>query len=128
MTFQITSIYAAIFALVAVTLSVLVSLRRAKHSVSILDGGHIDLAVAIRRHGNFIETVPLILILMAMSEARGLEALWLHATGMIVLAGRLLHALGLKAHRAYHPLKALGMAGTLLPILALAIYLLLSHM
>lgn len=127
MTFQITSIYAAILAIAAVTLSVLVSMRRARHSVSILDGGHVDLAVAIRRHGNFIETVPLILILMAISESRGMEAFWLHAVGMTVLAGRLLHALGLKANRAYHPLKALGMAGTLLPILALSIYLLMSH-
>jgi len=128
MTFDVTSIYAAIFAIAAVTLSALVSLRRAKHGVSILDGGHVDLAVAIRRHGNFIETVPLALILMAIAETRGLEAFWLHLIGIAILAGRLLHALGLNAHRPADPVKALGMAGTLLPILALAIYLLLSHM
>ena len=58
MAFQLTSIYAAILALAAITLSVVVSLRRARQDTSILDDGHVGLALAIRRHG-FIETVPL---------------------------------------------------------------------
>jgi uncharacterized membrane protein YecN with MAPEG domain len=49
MAFQVTSLYAAIRALAAVTLSVLVSLRPARHGVSIPDTGHINRSLAIQR-------------------------------------------------------------------------------
>jgi uncharacterized membrane protein YecN with MAPEG domain len=52
--FLITSIYAAILAVAMIGLSSHVSMQRGKANVSILDGGNAELALRIRRHGNFL--------------------------------------------------------------------------
>ncbi|MCS6759577.1 MAG: MAPEG family protein [Candidatus Devosia euplotis] len=57
----------------------------------------------IRQHGNFIEWVPLTLVLMILAEAQGIDALWLHAAGVLLLIGRLAHPFGLKIDNAAHP-------------------------
>jgi uncharacterized protein len=92
----ITSLYAAPLGLMALALSAHVIMLRAKTGVSIMDGGNIQLAERIRRHGNFIEFVPLILLLMTLAELDGVGAMWLHITGAALVVGRLLHAFGLK--------------------------------
>ncbi len=55
---------------------------------------------AIRAHGNFAEYVPLTLLLMALCELAGVGALWLHLGGVLLLAGRILHAIGIQIPRA----------------------------
>lgn len=127
MGFQVTSIYAAILGIAAIVLSVMVSTRRGKHRVTILDGGHADLAFAIRRHGNFIEVVPLTLLLMAIAEARGFPPVWLHVIGIVFVVSRLMHAVGMRPDGKAEAIRGAGMAGTLLSLLVLAIYLLVSH-
>jgi uncharacterized protein len=92
----ITSLYAAPLALMALGLSTHVTMLRAKTGISILDGGNHNLAERMRRHGNFIETVPFILLLMALAELNGVGQMWLHISGLLLIAGRLLHAVGLK--------------------------------
>jgi uncharacterized protein len=92
----ITSLYAAPLGLMAVGLTVHVIMLRAKTGVSINDGGNLQLAERIRRHGNFLENVPLILLLMALAELSGVGNIWLHITGALLVVGRLLHASGLK--------------------------------
>jgi uncharacterized protein len=92
----ITSLYAAPLGLMALALTAHVIMLRAKTGVSIMDGGNNQLAERIRRHGNFTEFVPLILLLMALAELDGVGVMWLHITGALLVIGRLLHALGLK--------------------------------
>jgi uncharacterized protein len=92
----ITSLYAAPLGLMALGLSTHVTMLRAKTGISILDGGNNNLAERMRRHGNFIETVPLVLLLMALAEINGVGSMWLHISGALLIAGRLLHAAGLK--------------------------------
>jgi uncharacterized membrane protein YecN with MAPEG domain len=92
---NLTGLYAVTLALLMIGLSAYVSALRAKTSTSILDGGHIALAERIRRHGNFIENVPMAVLLMAFAEAGGTEALWIHCAGLSLVAGRILHPLGL---------------------------------
>ena len=61
-----------------------------------MDGGNNQLAERIRRHGNFTENVPFILLLMALAELDGATSLWVHISGILLIVGRLLHAAGLK--------------------------------
>lgn len=65
---------------------------------SLLDGGDTPLLTRIRAHGNFTETVPMALILMALLESRGLQPTWLWALGICLVLGRVLHAAGVLAN------------------------------
>jgi len=114
----ITALYAALLLAVFVALSALVGRQRGRANVSILHGDDMDLAVAIRRHGNFVEYVPLALVLMALIEANGGSALFLHVVGVLLLVCRIAHPFGLK-HDKGTPLRAIGAGGTLLLLLAL---------
>jgi uncharacterized protein len=123
-TLHITSIYAAILALFYVVLTFGVIRMRRRLRISILHDGNTELAFAIRRHSNFLEYVPLALILMALLELRGLSPLWLHVMGISLVVARLAHALGLKEGGGGSLLRVGGMAATLTPIIAASVYLL----
>jgi uncharacterized protein len=110
---MITSIYAAILALLMVGLSSHVSAQRGKANVSILDGGNADLALRIRRHGNFVENVPMTLLLMMLAELDGAGQTMLHIAGILLIVGRVLHAAGLRADKATALRLAGGLASTL---------------
>lgn len=59
------------------------------------DGGHKDLAQAIRVHGNFVEYVPFALLLLLLVEMQH-DSVWpVHILGGLLVAGRVLHAAGL---------------------------------
>jgi uncharacterized protein len=96
----ITSLYAAPLALMAIGLSTHVTMLRAKTGISIMDGGNTSLAERIRRHGNFIETVPVVLLLMMLAELNGIGNIWLHISGALLISGRLLHAMGMRYDKA----------------------------
>ena len=123
MAFQVTSFYASILAIAAIALAVTVSTKRGKYDVSILDGGHPELALWIRKHGNFAEAVPFALLMMALAEARGMPALWLHVIGALLLISRLAHAYGLSNENPTEPFRIGGTIGTHLTILGAAGYL-----
>jgi uncharacterized protein len=108
--FYITSIYAAVLALMMAALSTHVSMKRGSTNTSILDGGNADLALRIRRHGNFIENVPFSLLLMLLAELDGVGHNWIHAAGVLIIIGRVLHAIGLRADAAT-PIRIAGGAG-----------------
>jgi uncharacterized membrane protein YecN with MAPEG domain len=117
MTFQITSAYAAILGLVAIFLSFQVIRMRAKTKVSLLDGDNMALKECIRRHGNFIEYVPLTLILMGFAEAGGASSTWLHVIGGILLIARLIHPFGIKHDNGSAPARVMGAAGSQIAML-----------
>jgi uncharacterized protein len=81
MAFQTTALYALPLALLGLVLWFRVSMMRADLKVSIGDAGDPVLHERIRQHGNFIEWVPWVLLLMALAEGNGAGALWLHAAG-----------------------------------------------
>ena len=121
MPFPITGLYAALLTVVGLTLTVRVARMRARTGVSILHGDDMDLALAVRQHGNFIETVPLALILMGLVEANGANSILLHANGIVLLLARIAHPIGLRLDRADHPLRAVGAIGTVLTTFVLAV-------
>jgi uncharacterized protein len=92
----LTGLYAIPLAVLMIALSTHVTLLRASTGISILDGGNKQLAERIRRHGNFAETVPMVLLLMLISELLGATPIWLHAIGILLLVGRLFHPIGLR--------------------------------
>lgn len=123
MALQITSLYASILAIAAITLAIIVSTKRGKYGVSIMDGGHPDLALWIRKHGNFAEAVPFALFMMALAEIRGMPGSWLHVIGALLLISRIAHVYGLSNQNPTEPFRIAGTVGTHLTILGAVAYL-----
>ena len=126
MSLKITALYAVPLAVVGLALWFRVSAARAALKVSIGDAGHANLLERIRQHGNFIEWVPMVLLLMVLAESNGAGATWLHAAGALLLLGRLVHPFGLKADNASHPLRIVGNSANLLATLVLLVSLVLT--
>ena len=92
---MIVSLYAALLALFYIYLTVnVVKVRRAER-ISLGDGGNQQLQCAMRAHGNFIEYVPLAIILLFLVEYQGLASHYCHAFGAALLIGRVFHNLGI---------------------------------
>ena len=72
----------------------IVRLRRGRR-VGLGDGGDRELLRRIRVHANFVEYVPMLLVLLALVELGGLDRRVVGALGALLLVGRLLHAHGL---------------------------------
>lgn len=106
----ITSLVAALAAVSLVALSLPVSMRRMKVGTEIGMGDDPALLRRIRAQGNFIEYVPLGLILLALAEYRAVAAGLLWAIAGLLVVGRLLHATGILSGST--PLRAAGMMAT----------------
>jgi uncharacterized membrane protein YecN with MAPEG domain len=126
MSVTISTIYAAILGLLFVPFTVYVGSYRAKHKILLLDGGDKELARRIRAQGNFIETVPLAVILIVLMELNGASATWLHTLGVVLVVARVMHYLTIATNPANTVPRALGMVGTLGVYLAAAGWLLAS--
>lgn len=92
---SITSAYLGLLALLYVVLGLQVSRLRRGNKVLFGDGGNIKLRSAIRAHGNFVEYVPLIVLMVAMLEMSGTPAAGVHLLMAALLVARLLHPLGM---------------------------------
>lgn len=108
----VTLFFAACCALMQCLLTVLVIRRRPKAGVYFLDGGDDPLLRRIRAHGNFAETAPMALLLMALLEFSGLGRVWLLVFGVALLLGRVIHATSLLTNHAAWS-RSLGMALTI---------------
>ncbi|NOD82778.1 MULTISPECIES: MAPEG family protein [unclassified Ruegeria] len=117
----ITPIYAALIAILYVALSVKVILQRRSDKISVGDGGSKLMIKAIRTHSNCAEYAPIALLLIAMVELQGAGGLLLHILGLMLLAGRLLHAYGFGRTPQIVILRQAGMSLTFLAILVAAI-------
>lgn len=121
----VTSLYAAILAIIFVALSLNVVRNRVKFKVGIYSKGHLPLDLAIRAQGNFFEYVPFALILMGMIEMGGGNLRWLHITGQVLVASRLMHAFGLLFKGAGTSVpRFLGTVLTYLVLLGCAVWIL----
>lgn len=121
----VTSVTAAIAALMLIALSAPVSLRRLKLKVLSGDGGDAGLQRLIRAQGNFIEYTPMGLILLALVEVGITPVSLLWTIGLLLVVGRGLHALGLL--RGSMIVRALGMAGTFASLIIAAVILLTRY-
>ena len=65
---SITAIYLAVLALLYAALAIQVARLRQRDRASFGDNGSLELRSAIRVHGNFVEYVPIIALMVAMLE------------------------------------------------------------
>ena len=93
----ITAVFTALLAMMLVGLSIRVTILRARKKISFFDGGDPELGRALRAQGNFIEYVPMALILMGLMEGMGARHWFVYAFGAVLLAARFAHAWGLYA-------------------------------
>jgi uncharacterized membrane protein YecN with MAPEG domain len=119
-TFSTTLFFAGLCALLQCLLTALVIARRARTGVDFMDGGDPLLLRRMRAHGNFVETVPIALLLLALLEFRGLAVEWLWILGGCLLLGRLLHAFSLLTSNRPWSRRG-GMALTLCALSTLAV-------
>jgi uncharacterized membrane protein YecN with MAPEG domain len=95
----ITLFTSGVLGILCVVLSLLVSLARNKEKVLIGDGdgkaGGLALLIAIRRQGNFVEYVPLALILLGGIEASGASRFTCEVFAALLIIARVMHALGI---------------------------------
>ena len=117
-----TALYAGLLGLVSLGISFMAGSLRGKTKISIGDGGNQEMLLAMRRHGNFVEYVPLLLILIAFIEMRGASTTAIHVMGGLLIVFRLAHAVGLKADTIEGLGRLVGAAGTALLTLVASIW------
>ena len=124
MSLPITALYAGILMIFALALSFKAGGFRGKSRISVLFGEpvNMDLAERVRVHQNFLEYVPMAIILMGILELNGGNATFLHVFGVVLIVARIAHAIGLKHDNMAHPGRAIGAGGTALISLVAALY------
>lgn len=114
-------LFAGLHALLLLLLSARVSRWRYRAEAAFGDAGNKDLARAIRVQANFIEYVPIALLLLALLELGGLPARWLWGMGTLLLLARMLHAWGLSLSAGRSFGRYWGTALTWMVLMAMAI-------
>ena len=118
----ITALYAGLLGLMSVGIAVAVGRARGATGVSIGDGGNLEVIAAMRRHANFVEFVPLTLILIGLLELNGVGSTALHALGGGLVVARLSHAIGFRADESMQTFRSIGAGGTVLIVVVSSIW------
>ncbi len=114
----ITSAAAGILGLILIVLSVLVVMQR--RSAGAGTDQPPALLVAIRSHANFIEYVPMCLLLIGFIEARFGSTWYVAALAVGLIASRIAHPFGMTKPPPNAP-RAAGFVGSILVLLAASI-------
>ena len=131
MTLTITSTLAVLLAILALPLSVHVSLQRARvgkeagELTAAAFGPHPDvkLTAAIRAQGNLMEYAPFALIMIGLAEIAGAQGVWLWGIALAFAAGRWLHAIAMLTNPYPPTLRGVAMVATYAAMIGPAIYL-----
>jgi len=122
---SITLVLAAIFGFLHVIFTLRVGNYRFKSKISLGDDGDRELLKRIRAHGNFIENVPIALLLILLNDLDGAEDNTLMLMGSILLISRLTHYLTIVTVKLPWILRPLSMLGTLGTIITASVMLLI---
>jgi uncharacterized protein len=122
--FEVTSVYAGIFGVLFFIFTMRVGLYRAKNQISFGDGGDAELTKRVRAHGNFVESVPIALILLGLAEAGGASTTLLHVAAVMLLVGRLSHWLQLSGFIKPIQFRMAGMILSFASVLTTSVWLL----
>ncbi|WP_158100579.1 MAPEG family protein [Neiella marina] len=121
---MVTGLFVALHGLLLLLLSVAVIRLRMRHQVGIGDGEVSQLKRAIRVQSNFIEYVPLCLLIMAALEWQQAHVVGLFVLGALLFIGRVLHAIGLSANAGESKGRMFGTVATFVVLFVGAIWLL----
>ncbi len=129
MPLPITSITAALLALLLLALAIQTVRKRLALNAAFGDAEDPGLIAASRSHGNLAEHAPIVLIMLALVENAGANGGLLTAIAAMFVIGRIAHAVGL--HQPSAPGKApllrqIGVIATWLVMLGLAVLILLG--
>jgi uncharacterized membrane protein YecN with MAPEG domain len=124
---MITMLYASVLALIGIGLSYPAGSLRGKLGISLGDGGNQELLLAMRRQANFVEYVPMALIVIALLENSGAPAIAIHSLGGGLCLARLAHAQGIKAESMSGAGRVIGAAGTALITVVAAIWAIVMY-
>lgn len=106
------ALWVGLHILLMLVLSALVTRQRQKHKIPFGDDGVPELAQAIRAFGNASEYVPVGLAGLIVLDLAGAAPLLVHIGGFVLLAGRVIHAVGLSNSGGASVPRALGMTLT----------------
>ncbi len=119
----VTALYAGLLGLMSIAVAFPAGSLRGRLGVAYGDGGNKDLLMAMRRQANFVEYVPLALILIAVLELDGVSKTSIHVLGASLVVARTCHALGLRRDTMQGPGRLVGAAGTILITAVTSIWL-----
>ena len=128
MSLMITGLYAGLLGVLGAVLALHAGTGRLKNNVSLGTGDDTELLVRVRRHGNFIEYVPLALVLILLLELNGTGSVTLHILGLMLLVGRIMHPLGLGMDNMNHPLRFIGTLLTMAVLVAASVMVLWQYL
>lgn len=106
----ITAVFTGILAVMLVGISVRVTRARITKKVTFHDGGDKEMTAIVRAQGNFIEYVPMALLVMAFIEAMGGRHWVVYVFGVLLVVARLAHAFAL--YSGFFPARVFGTAMT----------------
>ena len=112
------ALYAGLNALILGWLAAHVGRMREKLKIFMGDGGNPRMVRAMRAQANFVEYVPMALILLLLMALMGAPALAIHALGAALVLGRVLHALHFTAEDAPAWQRGAGAGLTILVLLS----------
>lgn len=121
MPLPVTALCAAVLGLISIVLAGIVGRARGRTGVSLGDGGKPELLEAMRRQGNFVEYVPLFLVLLAIVELNGAPKWWLYVLGAVMVASRIVHPFGIHHDRMNVAARIAGAAGTMIASAAVSL-------
>ena len=120
----VTPFIAALLALMYVFLSLWVIRFRFGERISHGDGDNRDLRVAIRIHANFIEYVPIALLLMWFIETALFDRGFSLVLGVILVVARIMHVFGMQNPKKFMILRQLGVIASLSVLIAASVRIL----
>ncbi len=118
------ALWVGLHLILLLVLSMLVVRQRRRHQVELGHGDIPELNRAIRAFGNATEYVPAGLAAVAVLAIAGAPILVIHALGLTLLVGRILHAIGLSRSGAASLPRAAGLMITWLAYILGAVALL----
>jgi uncharacterized protein len=102
----ITAVFAGALALMLAAISIRVTRLRQRKKISLSDGGDKEMTAAIRVQGNFVEYVPMALILMGLIESAGTKHWIVYLYGALLVVARIAHAYAL--YTGFFPARVVG--------------------
>lgn len=92
---MITALYASILACMFLVLSYNVIFMRYRHKIAVGDGGNKEMQKLLQARANFVDYVPLALVMLLVLETQTTRPDMIHALGITIVLSRLLQGWGL---------------------------------